>query len=221
MSAGGEGPRRDGGTASRAGARAAGVPQSRTLESPRPGRAGGRDPRRLGDHADQRGRARPAERTYHPLLRDQGPGKSPRRSRHGRDLLLSPFPPAVVDQAPADGGRDTGGDHQGYAGPDRRRAGATGGAGARRFVAGSGPAAPQDQGRAAAREVGTGVDRMDRARRRPRPRDRELLAPHSHRTVVELHIETAHPPARPGPDDPAVAEAVRQALAKLLPPTTA
>jgi hypothetical protein len=38
---------------------------------------------------------------------------------------------------------------------------------------------------------------------------------------VELHIETAHPLARLGPDDPAVAEAVRQALAKLLPPNTA
>jgi len=34
---------------------------------------------------------------------------------------------------------------------------------------------------------------------------------------VELHIETAHPLARLGPDDAAVAEAVRQALAKLMP----
>ena len=38
---------------------------------------------------------------------------------------------------------------------------------------------------------------------------------------VELHVETAHPLARLGPDDPAVAEAVRQALAKLLPSETA
>src|SRR5436853_2599523 len=38
---------------------------------------------------------------------------------------------------------------------------------------------------------------------------------------VELHIETAHPLARLGPEDEAVAEAVRQALAKLLPPNTA
>src|SRR5438094_8495838 len=38
---------------------------------------------------------------------------------------------------------------------------------------------------------------------------------------VELHIETAHPLARLGPDDPAVAEGVRQALATLLPPNTA
>jgi len=34
---------------------------------------------------------------------------------------------------------------------------------------------------------------------------------------VELHVETAHPLARLGPDDAAVAEAVRQALAKLMP----
>ena len=38
---------------------------------------------------------------------------------------------------------------------------------------------------------------------------------------VELHLETAHPLARVGPGDPAVAEAVRQALAKLLPGATA
>jgi hypothetical protein len=38
---------------------------------------------------------------------------------------------------------------------------------------------------------------------------------------VELHVETAHPLARLGPGDPAVAEAVRQALAKLLPSETA
>jgi DNA-binding transcriptional MerR regulator len=38
---------------------------------------------------------------------------------------------------------------------------------------------------------------------------------------LELHIEAAHPLARLGPDEGAVAEAVRQALAKLLPPTTA
>ncbi len=34
---------------------------------------------------------------------------------------------------------------------------------------------------------------------------------------VELHLETAHPLARLGPDEAALAEAVRQALAKLLP----
>ena len=34
---------------------------------------------------------------------------------------------------------------------------------------------------------------------------------------VELHVETAHPLARLGPDEAAVAEAVRQAIAKLLP----
>jgi DNA-binding transcriptional MerR regulator len=34
---------------------------------------------------------------------------------------------------------------------------------------------------------------------------------------VELHVETAHPLARLGPDETTVAEAVRQALAKLLP----
>ena len=38
---------------------------------------------------------------------------------------------------------------------------------------------------------------------------------------VELHVDTAHPLARIGPDEAAVAEAVRQALAKLLPPATA
>lgn len=38
---------------------------------------------------------------------------------------------------------------------------------------------------------------------------------------VELHVETAHPLARLGPDEAAVAEAVRQALAKLLPPSGA
>jgi len=34
---------------------------------------------------------------------------------------------------------------------------------------------------------------------------------------VELHLETAHPLARLGPEDATVAEAVRQALAKLIP----
>jgi len=34
---------------------------------------------------------------------------------------------------------------------------------------------------------------------------------------IELHLETAHPLARVGPGDATVAEAVRQALAKLLP----
>jgi len=34
---------------------------------------------------------------------------------------------------------------------------------------------------------------------------------------VELHVETAHPLSRVGPGDAAVAEAVREALAKLLP----
>ncbi len=34
---------------------------------------------------------------------------------------------------------------------------------------------------------------------------------------VELHVETAHPLARLGPDETTVAEAVRQALAKLVP----
>jgi DNA-binding transcriptional MerR regulator len=38
---------------------------------------------------------------------------------------------------------------------------------------------------------------------------------------VELHLETAHPLARLGPSDAAVAEAVRQAIAKLLPGATA
>ncbi|HEX9283622.1 MAG TPA: MerR family transcriptional regulator [Gemmatimonadales bacterium] len=38
---------------------------------------------------------------------------------------------------------------------------------------------------------------------------------------VELHVETAHPLARLGPDEAAVAEAVRQALAKLTPPSGA
>jgi DNA-binding transcriptional MerR regulator len=35
---------------------------------------------------------------------------------------------------------------------------------------------------------------------------------------IELHLETAHPLARLGPDDATVADAVRQALAKLMPP---
>ena len=34
---------------------------------------------------------------------------------------------------------------------------------------------------------------------------------------VELHVETAHPLARLGPDDASVAEAVRQALEKMMP----
>src|SRR5438105_3209706 len=202
-SAGGEGRRRDGRTTPRAGAGPAGIPQPRTLESPRPGGAGRRDPRRLGDHADQRGGARPAERAHHPLLRDQRPGESPRRTGHGRDVLLSSLSPAAVDQAPADGGSDPGGDHQGHAGPDGRRAGATGGTGAGRFAAGAGPAAPQEQGRSAAREIGTGVDRVDGARRDPRPRKRELLAPHSDRTGRRTPHRDRPPPGaararRPG-----------------------
>src|SRR6267142_1276363 len=40
-------------------------------------------------------------------------------------------------------------------------------------------------------------------------------------TGEELHIETAHPLARLGPEDAAVAEAVRQALAKLFPSANA
>ncbi|HEX4575046.1 MAG TPA: MerR family transcriptional regulator [Gemmatimonadales bacterium] len=51
---------------------------------------------------------------------------------------------------------------------------------------------------------------------------READSPSSWRRIpvgrgVELHVETAHPLARLGPDDAAVAEAVRQALAKLVP----
>jgi DNA-binding transcriptional MerR regulator len=38
---------------------------------------------------------------------------------------------------------------------------------------------------------------------------------------VELHLDTAHPLARLGPEEAAVAEAVRQALAKLLPHSSA
>lgn len=37
---------------------------------------------------------------------------------------------------------------------------------------------------------------------------------------VELHVDTAHPLARLGPDEAAVAEVIRQALAKLLPSAT-
>lgn len=38
---------------------------------------------------------------------------------------------------------------------------------------------------------------------------------------IELHVEAAHPLARLGPGDDAVADAVRQALAKLMPHTSA
>ncbi|HEU5259910.1 MAG TPA: MerR family transcriptional regulator [Gemmatimonadales bacterium] len=38
---------------------------------------------------------------------------------------------------------------------------------------------------------------------------------------IELHVESAHPLARLGPGDDAVADAVRQALAKLMPPSSA
>ena len=34
---------------------------------------------------------------------------------------------------------------------------------------------------------------------------------------LELHIEATHPLARLGPDDTALAEAIRQAVAKLMP----
>jgi DNA-binding transcriptional MerR regulator len=51
---------------------------------------------------------------------------------------------------------------------------------------------------------------------------RDPDAPSSWRRIpvgrgVELHVDTAHPLARLGPEETAVAEAVRQALAKLLP----
>jgi DNA-binding transcriptional MerR regulator len=38
---------------------------------------------------------------------------------------------------------------------------------------------------------------------------------------VELHVDTAHPLARMGPEEGAIAEAIRQALAKLLPSASA
>ncbi len=55
-----------------------------------------------------------------------------------------------------------------------------------------------------------------------RDAERDPDSPSSWRRIpvgrgVELHVDTAHPLARLGPDEAAVAEAVRQALAKLLP----
>jgi len=55
-----------------------------------------------------------------------------------------------------------------------------------------------------------------------RDAERDPDSPSSWRRIpvgrgVELHVDTAHPLARLGPEEAAVAEAVRQALAKLLP----
>ena len=55
-----------------------------------------------------------------------------------------------------------------------------------------------------------------------RDAERDPDSPSSWRRIpvgrgVELHVDTAHPLARLGPDEAAVTEAVRQALAKLLP----
>jgi len=55
-----------------------------------------------------------------------------------------------------------------------------------------------------------------------RDAERDPGSPSSWRRIpvgrgVELHVDTAHPLARLGPEEAAVAEAVRQALAKLLP----
>ena len=55
-----------------------------------------------------------------------------------------------------------------------------------------------------------------------RDAERDPDSPSSWRRIpvgrgIELHVDTAHPLARLGPEEAAVAEAVRQALAKLLP----
>jgi DNA-binding transcriptional MerR regulator len=59
-----------------------------------------------------------------------------------------------------------------------------------------------------------------------RDADRDPGSPSSWRRIpvgrgVELHVDTAHPLARMGPEEGAIAEAIRQALAKLLPPASA
>jgi DNA-binding transcriptional MerR regulator len=59
-----------------------------------------------------------------------------------------------------------------------------------------------------------------------RDADRDPESPSSWRRIpvgrgVELHVDTAHPLARMGPEEGAIAEAIRQALAKLLPPASA
>jgi len=59
-----------------------------------------------------------------------------------------------------------------------------------------------------------------------RDAERDPETPSSWRRIpvgrgLELHVEAAHPLARLGPGDDAVADAVRQTLAKLVPPASA
>src|SRR5207253_3025444 len=139
------------------------------LEPARPRVARGRDPRRLGDHADQRGRQGTTERAHDPVLRDEGPREPARRAGNGRYLFVSPLPATSLDQAASDGRRNARCDHQGHAGPDGRRAGAAGGPDARGIAARARPPAAAHQGRGAARAVRAGARRLDRERRSDAP----------------------------------------------------
>src|SRR5207249_10859260 len=94
---------------------------------------------------------------------------------------------------------DAGDEHQGDARPGRGRAGTPRGPGAGRLPARTGPAAAQEQGHAAARQVGPGVDGVAGAGRRAGPREPELLAPHPRGPGRGAAYRDGSPPGAPRP----------------------
>src|SRR5205823_2508284 len=114
--------------------------------------------RRVAAHASAMSLAPGGPRVWRAWEPGLGRGRGPRHRGH---VLLPALPPIALDQAAADGGRHPRYDHEGDAGPDGRRAGASCRPGAGGLAPRPGPAAGAQPRRAAARQVGSrphGVD---------------------------------------------------------------
>src|SRR2546425_299847 len=155
------------------------IPQPRSVEPARPRRPRRRRARRVGRDADQRRRAGPAKRANDPFLRDQGAGEPAGRPRHSRDLFLPALPPALVDQAAADGRRDAVRDHEGHAGADGRCAGAARRADPGRLAPPARPTAAARGPRDAARALWPRSHRLAGPRRRQGQQRTDHVATHS------------------------------------------
>src|SRR5213593_2433255 len=177
-------------------ARLAGIPKPCALELAGSFRRGRGGARRVGGDADQRGRARGAERADHPILRDTRPGEPSGRPWDRRDLLVQALPAAARDQVAANGRRDARGDHQGHARSDGRRAGAALCPGAGHLAAHAGPPAAEGRRGDAARPIGPGPHRLADARRRQGDERADGLAPHS-RDARRRAARRCRSPARP------------------------
>src|SRR5207245_3309370 len=161
--------------------------------------------------------ARAQPRAHDPVLRDQGSGEPPRRAGHGGDLFLPSLPPASVIKLRQMEGTT-------LATIIKEMHDQTGDVLERRAAQALGASLPVPD-RLALKTKGTpprGKSGRALTAWLTRDAERDPESPSSWHRIpvgrgVELHIETAHPLARLGPEDAAVAEAVRQALAKLLP----